>query len=226
MAPGAPIRTVLVVGQTLLRQLLANVVAADRRFALLAEAGDAREAAYACQRSHPDLVVVDIDLPQADGIDLARRLVRRVHTRVLALSQQRDPVCLNRLHEIRVHGFVEKDQPLEIALEAMLEVGSGRTYFTAALCHTRDRLRADPDAFTKILTGREQDILRHVIEGRTSRDIAHRLNLSPRSVETFRYRLMRKLEIGTLAGLIEFAFRRGLIATTPALPGSRHGRTR
>lgn len=227
MEPRSPIRTVLIESQTLLRQLLARVLRDDPRFDLVAETADGHETEATCLRLRPDLVVLDVDLPHADGIELARRLVRRLRrSRVLALSHRRDPVCLNRLHEIRVHGFVEKDQTLDLVLEAMAEVGFGKTYFTATLCHTRDRLRADPRAFPKILTGREQDILRHVIEGRTSRDIARRLDLSPRTIETFRYRLMRKLEVGNLAGLIEFAFRNGLIETTPQPPLRNKGGSR
>src|SRR5438876_896480 len=83
----------------------------------------------------------------------------------------------------------------------MIEGASGRDYFTAAMWRNRESLRGDPTAFAKVLSDREQEVLCYVASGWTSRSIAGQLTLSPRSVETYRYRIMRKLEIKNLAGL-------------------------
>lgn len=206
-------RTVLIEGQTLLRQLLALAIRSwSDRFLLVGEAADGTEAWVACCETSPHLVVIDVQLNSTDAIEFARRLRRHLpEVRILALSNSREPVLLNRIHEIGIHGCIEKDQSIEVFEEAMSEVASGRRYVTAALAQTQQRLRSDPTAFSKVLSGREQDVLRLVAQGRTSRDIADRLALSPRSVETFRYRLMRKLEVRNAAGLIDYAFRHGLV---------------
>jgi DNA-binding NarL/FixJ family response regulator len=209
---GPPWRTILVEDQTLLRNVLAKAIRLDDRFELLAEAADGIAARELCLRLNPDLVVTDIRLPGIDGIELASCLLKELpRVRILAMSNLKDPFTLNRLCEAGVHGYVAKDEPLEILEEAMLEVASGKNYFTAALCQNRERLRSDPTAFARVLSLREQEILCYVASGLTSKLIAHRLSLSPRSVETYRYRIMKKLDIENVAELIDYAFRNGFV---------------
>lgn len=206
-------RTILIEEQTLLRQLLAQAIRCwGDRFDLVAEVESGSDGLESCLSLHPDLVVLDLSLHDTDGIELARRLRRQLgHAHILALSDSREPVVLNRIHEVGVQGIIEMDQPIEILEEAMSEVASGRRYVTAALTRTRNGLLGDPCAFPKFLSGREQDVLRLVAQGLTSKGIARQLDLSPRTVETFRYRLMRKLGVRNSVGLIDFAFRNGLV---------------
>jgi DNA-binding NarL/FixJ family response regulator len=212
MSTIAPWRTVLIEGQTLLRNALAKAIRLDDRFELLAELEDGVEGKESCLRLNPDLVVMDICLPRTDGIELAGFLIKRLpETRVLALSHWSDPFTLNRLFEAGVHGYVAKDHPWEILEEAMIEVASGRNYFPAVLRQNQENLRSDPTAFAKILSVREQEILCYVASGWTSRSIASQLNLSPRSVETYRHRILRKLGVKNLAGLIDYAYRNGFV---------------
>jgi DNA-binding NarL/FixJ family response regulator len=157
-------------------------------------------------------VVIVAGLHDGDPVELLRGLPAHLDgPRVLALVRLSDTVTINRLLEIGVQGLVETSQPIEILRDALLELAAGGTYRTAPISRLLTRLRADPDAFPKFLTGREQDLLRHVLAGGTNRTIAERLQLSPRSVETFRYRLMRKLGVRNLAGLIQYALRQGLL---------------
>lgn len=217
-------RTVVIEDQTLLRELLAYAIRSwSDRFELVAEADTGSQGLECCLRLHPELVVLDLNLHDTDAVELARRLHRSGrHCRILALSNSREPVLLNRIREVGVPGIIEMDQPIEILEEAMAEVASGRRYVPAALSQTQQGLRDDPDAFPRFLSGREQDVLRLVAQGHTSKTIARQLDLSPRSVETFRYRLMRKLGVRNTAGLMDFAFRKGLVLTPhPRLsPGS------
>ncbi len=202
---------VVVDKDTLQRTLLSRVIQLDERFEVISELEDGVEAREACLRLRPDLVVTGIQLPEFDGIDLARILARELpQTRILLLAERDDPLTLSRVSEIQVHGYVTRDEPWEVLEEAMIEIASGRTYFTAAYCRTQEILKMDSNGFAKILSEREREILCWVASGRTSRMIARRLNLSHRSVETYRYRIMRKLEIENLAGLIDYAFRNGL----------------
>ncbi|MBL9135462.1 MAG: response regulator transcription factor [Verrucomicrobiales bacterium] len=212
MQSTGPWKTVVLEGQTLVRELLAKAIADDARFELVGEAGDGTTGREVIRRRRPNLVVVDLQMMGIDGLELIRGLRRELpRVRTLALAATPSPLMLNRAREVGVHGMVERDQSLEVFLEALGEIGEGRRYFAAEHRRTYERLQSDPQSFPKFLTGREQDILRYVVEGRTSKDIAERLDLSPRSVETFRYRLMRKLGVRNLAALIEFAFRSGLM---------------
>jgi DNA-binding NarL/FixJ family response regulator/Ca2+-binding EF-hand superfamily protein len=136
---------VLVEGHTLWRDLLVRILCLDSRFELVADLGDAEQAKEVCLRTEPDLLITAVELPHGDGIELARYVLDRLpHTRILVVSPATDPLTLNRLAEIGVHGFVEHDQSFEILEEAMAEVASGKTYFRASLFRNQQRLRSDP----------------------------------------------------------------------------------
>ncbi|MEM7313082.1 MAG: response regulator transcription factor [Planctomycetota bacterium] len=200
-----PWRTILIEDQTLLLNVLSKTIDLNTKFDLLAAVGDGTTGKRLCLEQTPDLLVTDIRLPDIDGLDVAKEVIRCApQVRILALTNLKDPFTLNRLQEIGVHGYVEKDQPLEILEEAMEEVASGRTYFTAVLKQCWDRLDQSSESFTKFLSQREQQIVAMVAEGLSSAGIAERLDLSKRSVETYRYRIMKRLGITSTAGLIRY----------------------
>lgn len=206
-----PWKTVLVSRQNLFRGALAKVIALDDRFRLLGEFESAPQARDVCLSCPPDLLVVEVDWQRCEEFDLIRLLQKRFEDiRILAVPERCDSLTLNRIHEAGVHGCVSKDEEMDIFEEAMSEVASGCTYFPAAFNGNVAKLRTDPNAFSKILTLREQEVLWHVASGLTSRSIAARLNIGLRSVETYRYRMMKKLEIKNVGGLIDYAFRHGL----------------
>jgi DNA-binding NarL/FixJ family response regulator len=181
---------------------------ADSRFQLVAEIDDVAVAREICAAACPDLLIADVLSPRGDGLSFLQHVARRLpQIRLLVLSHSADPLTLQRLNDIGIHGFVEKGQSLEILEEAMVEVASGREYFTATWSRTHASLREDPASFSKFLSAREQDVLRLVAAGATNKSIAAQLGLRLRSVETYRYRMMRKLGIKTMAGLIEFGLR-------------------
>lgn len=196
-------RIVLAESSTLLRDLVAGAIDDCGRFELVGVAEGGDEANAACKRLKPDLLITGIDLGSLDGIDLAALTLQAApQLRVLVFSHLKDIFTLNRIAEAGVHGFVPTDQPWEILEEAMVEVASGKTYFTAEV---RQKMRTDPSGLSR----RERQILHYVAAGWTSRAAAEKLGLSPRSVETYRYRIMKKLGVGNLAGLIDYALRTG-----------------
>lgn len=205
-----PWQTVLVEDQALLRNVLAKAIRLDARFELAADAEDGLEGKEACEKWVPDLLITDIHLPGMDGVELASHVLKTLPSvRVLALTNMKDPFTLNRLQEIGIHGYVEKDQPLEILEEAMVEVASGHTYFTATIMSSQARLSEDPNAFSKVLSARDQEILCLVASGETSKVIGEKLDLSRRSVETYRYRIMKKLGLKSSAELVDYAYKNG-----------------
>ena len=153
-------RTVLVEDQTLLRQVLAKSIQLSPEFELIGEAETGTEGKRLCLNLEPDLLVTDIDLPELDGVELTRVVKQALpELRILALTHLKDALTLNRLREVGVHGYVEKDQSLEILEEAMTEVASGRDYFTATMCRTIEQVNADPNSFAKLLGQRAASAL-------------------------------------------------------------------
>lgn len=206
-----PIRTVIIEDQELLRNVLVKTLEMNRDFDLLGDCADGKKGHALCMDVKPDLVVTDIDMPELDGISMAQSLIRELPAvRVLALSNLKDPFTISRLRETGIHGYVEKDQPLDILEEAMRTVAKGEHYFTALVQQVSSQLAQDPVAFSKILSRREQDVVRFVVDGLTSKEIAKRMKLHPRSVETHRYRIMKKLELKNVVDLIAYAEKNGL----------------
>jgi DNA-binding NarL/FixJ family response regulator len=197
-----PIRTVVIEDQELLRNVLVKALEMNRDFDLLGDCADGKAGQTLCLDVKPDLIVTDIDMPELDGISMAQTLIRELPTvRVLALSNLKDPFTISRLRETGIHGYVEKDQPLDILEEAMRTVAKGEHYFTALV--------------QKVLSRREQDVVRFVVDGLTSKEIAKTMKLHPRSVETHRYRIMKKLELKNVVDLIAYAEKNGLRRTDP-----------
>lgn len=212
MSVQSPWTTVLIESETLLRDLVAMRLKQDPRFQLVGEAADGPDGLDLCTRHAPHLLITEICLPGLDGIELAREVMKaRPETRVLLLSSNTDPLTLARFQEAGIHGYVEKDQGIEILEDALVEVASGHSYLTAAAQRMGREKLTGVTQQDKGLSLRERDLLWHLLRGGTSREIATRLRLSPRSIETYRHRLMRKLGVSNIAALIELAYRRGLI---------------
>lgn len=206
-----PWKTVLVEDQALLRNVLSKTIQLDSRFEWIGDAEDGAQGLALCETHHPHLLVTDLHLPVMDGLELAKQaLLRSPGTRILVLTNLKDPYTLHQLQEIGVHGYVEKDQPLEIFEEAMVEVASGCTYFTALLHRNLAQLEADDRSFIKFLSPKEQRVVALVGDGWTNRQISERLSLSIRSVETYRYRIMKRLNFQNASELADYARTQGL----------------
>ena len=209
--PEPPWSTVLVEDQALLRNVLSKTIQLDEHFDWKGDAEDGLEGRALCEKHQPHLLVTDLHLPGMDGIELSKQVLEAwPQTRILVLTNLKDPYTLHQLQEIGVHGYVEKDQPLEIFEEAMVEVATGHTYFTALLHRNLSELERDERSFIKFLSPKEQRIVALVGDGLTSKQIAEKLELSPRSVETYRYRIMHRLAFQKASELVDYARQQGL----------------
>jgi DNA-binding NarL/FixJ family response regulator len=213
-----PIRIVVVDDHRFMREVIAAMLRRqDSRYQVLAEAADAKEAVDACQRLSPDLVILDINLPDMSGIDLVPKIKKvSPQTRVLLCTAYvTDDRILDALHS-GADGFAEKTNTWSDFVDAIDRVIHGQHYFCS---HTSEALvEAAPNlreglapASTVGLSSREKEILTHIAEGATSKEIASKLGISVATVDTHRSHLMAKLHIRNVAGLVVFAFRAGLI---------------
>lgn len=164
----------------------------------------------------PDVVVMDVKLPTLNGIEATRRILQ-IHPRakVIGLSGCADRKTVMSMLRAGARGYVVKDAAFTELLQAIETVAAGKGYLSPALtsvvvdevigCGADAELSAE-----SVLTQREREVLRLVAEGMTSRQIADSLCVSPKTVETHRTRLMKKLELSSLADLVKYAVREGL----------------
>ena len=212
-----PIRVLLADDHTLVRAGIRGLVANLSDVEVVGEAGDGHEALRLAEALHPDVVLLDIGMPGLNGLEVAARLTKidpMIRTVILSMHMSEEYV----LQALRAGaaGYLLKGSAvaeLEVAIRA---VARGDTYLSPAVSKrvvddyvNRTGGATDP---LQALTPRQREILQLVAEGHTSKDIAGRLGLSYRTIETHRNQLMKRLGINDLTGLVRFAVRVGLIA--------------
>jgi two-component system, NarL family, response regulator NreC len=180
--------------------------------AVIGEASDGHEALRIAHARRPDVAVLDIAMPHLNGLETARRLRETMpQTKSVVLTMHtEDPYVLEAL-QAGVVGYVLKTQAAVDLVQAIHEVLQGAIYLSPRVAHavvqaylTKADLPPDP------LTSREREILQRIAEGQTTKEIAQRLGLSVKTVESHRLRMMRKLDIHETATLVRYAIRRGL----------------
>jgi DNA-binding NarL/FixJ family response regulator len=180
--------------------------------AVIGEASDGQEALRIAHVRRPDVAVLDIAMPHLNGLETARRLRETMpQTKSVVLTMHtEDPYVLEAL-QAGVVGYVLKTQAAVDLVQAIHEVLQGAIYLSPRVAHavvqaylTKADLPPDP------LTSRGREILQRIAEGQTTKEIAQRLGLSVKTVESHRLRMMRKLDIHETATLVRYAIRRGL----------------
>jgi DNA-binding NarL/FixJ family response regulator len=208
------IRILLVDDHAVVREGVSRLLEAQADLRVVGSFGDAETALAFAAREEPDVAILDIAMPQASGIEVARRL-REVSpdTHLLVLTMHSNPEYVRQALRAGVLGYVAKESAGPALVEAVRAVQAGRRYLSGSLGgealgrDAGDGGEGDPLAR---LSAREREVLRHTVDGRTIAETAQRLGLSPKSVETYRSRLMTKLGIDDLPALVKFAIRHGV----------------
>ncbi|MBL8036902.1 MAG: response regulator transcription factor [Nitrospira sp.] len=195
-----------------MRALLQKIGGID----VVADVGDGWEAVKAVQTDAPDLVLMDIAMPGLNGLDATARIVRESpNTRVILLSMYANEEYLRQALQVGASGYLLKGADLAELELAIRTVGRGETYLTPAVAkYAVEAYRnksGEPSSPLARLSGRQREILQLIAEGCTTKDIAQRLNLSVKTVETHRAQLMERLEIHDVPGLVRLAIRVGLV---------------
>ena len=208
------IRIILVDDHALVREGIARLLDGQQDMRVMASFGAGREAIRYAEREEADVAVLDVAMPDLNGIEVARSLQDvSPETRIVMLSMHADVEYVHRALLAGAQGYVLKDCAGRVLLEAVRAVHGGRRYICeqvgphALEQYFRERGIADP---LDRLSAREREVLQHTVEGRTIAETAERLQLSPKSVETYRSRLMAKLEIEDIPALVKFAIRYGI----------------
>lgn len=199
------IRVVLVDDHALVRAGIGRLLESTERFEVVGEAADGREALGECERARPDVVIMDIVMPNKDGLDATKELVARYpDTKILVLSGHGEPDYVARLLAAGASGYFTKSGDMTGLVEAIEAVVAGERRVPPGL-------GAVLDPGLQSLTDRELQIVRLIAEGKRNRDIAAELCISNKTVDTHRANALAKLRLETNADLTRFAMRSGLV---------------
>lgn len=183
---------------------------------VVGESGDGLEAVRLARALSPDVILLDITLPGLNGLEVAARVARLgTGTRVLVLSMHASPEYAARAFAAGAAGYLNKDSAFDELAAALEAIGAGRRYLSRAIDAGQvaefERRAASGATGLDGLTSRQRQILQLVAEGLSTRQIAERLFLSVKTVETHRAQIMQRLDIHDVAGLVRFAIRHGLL---------------
>jgi DNA-binding NarL/FixJ family response regulator len=213
------IRVLVADDHAVVREGIRHVLSEGHGFDVVGEAASAAEAVKLAGECDPDVVLLDVSMPGGTGLEVIGA-VRRVasQARVLILSVHDEAEYVLQAVRAGAHGYLRKDSSPNDLRDAVRAVDRGDTYFTPAMAvRLSDAVRGESDRLSRasklaLLTGRERDVLTGIANGETNKEIAARYGISPRTVETHRESLMRKLEIRSVAGLTRLAVEEGLVA--------------
>ncbi len=208
-----PVSVALIEDHTLVRNLLAAVLEQDPSIALAGDFATVADGVEGCLALRPRLVIVDWMLPDGKGIDVVRALAPKLPgTRFLFLSSIEKEHVVREAIDAGVHGFVMKRASYDTLLEAVRTIIGGKSYYcTVSSRLLVEALRTAADTGANALTARERDILISVARGQSVKDMAHRLALSPKTVNNQLTTLRDKLGIHDTVGLVRYAINHGLV---------------
>jgi len=210
---------VIVDDHAVVRFGLKRILEAEEDIEVVGEGGNLQEAVFRARSFKPDVMLMDVVMPGASGIEATSAVLKESpETKVLVLSMQDDPTYVREAFAAGASGYVLKEAADDEVVAAVREVSAGGSYVNPALgaklvvaeAEARAREEADP------LSGREREVLRLLALGHTNQEIAGKLYISVRTVETHRAHIMQKLRLSTRAELVRHAIEQGLLEEPPA----------
>ncbi len=232
-APAQPASVLIVDDHPAVREGLKAALRSSAGFQVVAEAADASQALSLLQTIHADIVVLDITLPVSNGIELAKAVRQTAPSAaIVAYTMHGEPAFMAAMKKVGVAAYVLKGEPLPVLLEALQMAREGRHRFpqlagAAASFEPADRDEGTPPPHrsengpadgnggtenrVKLLSGREREIFLRLAQGNSVKQAAFDLGLSPKTVETYKYRLMRKLATDNVVELAKLAIREHLV---------------
>jgi DNA-binding NarL/FixJ family response regulator len=211
-----PIKILLAEDHHIIRQGLRALLATQADFEIVAEADNGRTAVKLARKHSPDVIIMDVSMPELNGMDATRQILREVNdAKVIALSMYSDKRFITGMLEAGVSGYLLKNCVAAELISAIRSVVKGQKYLSPQILGevvegylanlSREKTQSDAP-----LSSREREIVQLVAEGNDSRQIAECLHISPKTVESHRRRIMEKLELHSVAALTKFAIRQGL----------------
>ena len=219
------IRVLLVDDHTVVRQGLRVLLEAEQDIEVVGEADTGRRAVQLTRKLRPEVVVMDIAMPNLNGLEATRQILKEVPAaKVLVLSSYSDDEYVDRLTEAGAAGYLLKQTAATDLIKAIREAKKGNAFFSPSI--SRRLLEHYREAFLKglpikrrreILTTREAEVLQLIAEGKPNKQIAADLMISIKTVEKHRQQVMNKLHIHDVAGLTRYAISKGVIESSAGL---------
>lgn len=210
----SPIRVVLAEDHTIVREGVRALLEDRDDIEVVDEVADGRSAIESAVKHRPDVIVMDVGMPVINGVDATKKIREALpDTRVLMLSMYSNEEYVRPAIRAGANGYLLKGSGLSDLVQAIRSVATGDAFFSPEVAKvlledSREEQKPDPLA---VLTKREREVLVHVAEGKSSPEIAKLLGLSVKTVEGHRGRIMAKLDIRNVAGLVRYAIKVGLI---------------
>ena len=210
------VRILLADDHKMFRQGLYSMLKEEPDMLVVGEADDGATAIRLVRELKPDFIIMDVDMPEVNGIDATRRILQELpNIKILALSTYLKKSFIAEMLKAGASGYILKEQAFDELVEAVRTVNAGDTYFStkAASILVDDYIHlqnGEQRPSQKTLTARERQILKLLAEGKASKEIAVLLDISVQAVDASRRRIMQKLEMKSLAELVKYAIREGL----------------
>ena len=202
------IRLILADDHTIFRQGLTALLDAEGDLEIVAVADNGLDALELIRQQRPDIAILDINMPTRGAIEIAEILnSESLPTRVIALTMHKETLFINGAINAGVAGYVLKDNAFEDLTYAIKAVIGGGTFISPSVA---DTAVAEKNSTGEPRTRREREVLKLIAGGMTNRQVATELNISVKTVETHRTRMMRKLDLHNTAGLVRYALQNGL----------------
>ena len=207
----APVGVMIVEDQTIFRELLAEVLAAEGGYAILGQFSEGQAAIDACPRLNPDVVILDAVLPDINGLDvLARLLSARPSLSVMLVTAHERPALVQDAVRLGAKGFVTKGTPLKELREGVRRVAEHGTYFCSVTSAILAKNLKSPPAEAE-LSPRQRQIVQLVARGLSSKEIADELSISVKTVANHRLQIRERLNLHDIASITRYAIERGLV---------------
>ena len=210
-----PIKIIIADDHGVVAEGLKHLIEAQQDLQVVAIVGDGREAVRMAKETEPDVVLMDLSMPELNGADATRAILERdAKCRVIVLSMYAEREYVRRALKAGASGYVVKRSAAKEVVDAIRAVHSGQRYLSPRVADVviDDYAGDERDDPLARLSAREREVLQLLAEGHTGAQIAERLSLSQKTVETYRARLVEKLGIRDVAGLVRFAIQRGIVS--------------
>jgi DNA-binding NarL/FixJ family response regulator len=206
------IKIVVADDHIIFRQGLLKMLQSTGDIEVVGDTGNGNEVIPLIVKEQPDIAVLDISLPGVNGFDIAEEMQKEgIGTKVIFLTMHNDPLTAKKAMQLNAFGYVIKDNAFEDLLYAIRSVASGGKFISPSVSDKILSFSGPREPVKQILTDREREILRLIASGLTNRQIAAKLFISIKTVETHRAKIMQKLDVHTTAALVRYAIKTGLL---------------
>jgi DNA-binding NarL/FixJ family response regulator len=215
------IRILLADDHTIIRDSLARSLQQQENMEVVGQAQNGLTTVELTRELSPDLIIMDIGMPDLNGIEATREILREYpKMKVIGLSMHSGKRFITEMFKAGAKGYLPKDCDFDELIDAIQDVMDGKTYLSPSITnvvvdnYVRNSPESQSSAFS-VLTPREREVLQLMAEGNSTKQIGLRLHISPKTVEAHRLRIMNKLDIDNVAQLTKYAIQEGLTSPAP-----------